>query len=489
MSQAAAGDEIRIAAGVYTGTNILGSLSQVVYLTKTLTLRGGYTTANWSTPDPVANPTTLDAKNTGRAIAIIGPADVTIDGLALTGGNAAGLRGDPNNPTSINTGGGIYIKSATVTLNRLHITGNAASKEASKNGQGGGLYAYASRLTLNDSTVEANIASPVYHGSGGGLYIDACPAVTLTYNIIQDNTGSTNQGNAGGGNGGGVSVRDSTARLEGNTIQHNTGTTGPGTLSSASGGGVFISEVYGTSQVTLTKNLIADNTASVQKEGWGGGVAIGYGSTAYLEINTIQGNTATSGLTRTGQGGGVYFSGGALTMYGNVIQDNTASGGSTGYGYGGGVFLTTSAVTLTNNRIFLQPGWRSPNGAGGGIYIEDTTFWMENTILADNQASTRGSGMLVSSSTTPGHLGRLFHTSVANNTGSGEGVHVANQARLEFTNSIIAGQAKVGITVTMQAQRLHGKYPVVCKQQGYRRHRAASRPCTIGLAILSLLPR
>lgn len=444
--QAVAGDEIRAAAGVYSGTNTQGGLSQVVYLSKSLSLRGGFTTGNWITPDPALNPTTLDAKNLGRAIAIIGPAEVTLEGLTLTGGNAAGLRGDPNNPTSVNTGGGIYIRSANVTLKNLTITGNAASKEASKNGQGGGLYAYASQIVMSDSRVEANVASPVYHGSGGGVYLDSCPAVTLTNNLIQDNTGSTNQGNAGGGNGGGINIRDSRVRLQGNTIHHNTGTTGPGSLSWASGGGVYVSEIYGLSHVTLTNNLITANTASMQKAGWGGGVAIGYGAGATLQGNTIRGNTATGGLLSTGQGGGLYFSGGSLTLRGNLLQDNTAGSGSSGNGYGGGAFLTTSAVTLTQNVV----AGNQASYSGGGLYIEDTVFRMENNLLTGNQAATRGSGLLVSSSATPGHLGRLFHTTIADNTGSGEGVHLANRARLELTNTIIAGHTRVGITASLQ---------------------------------------
>ena len=62
-----AGDEVRVATGVYTDiharprTDVVatGVVTQIVYVSKTVTLRGGYTTANWSTPDPRANPTTL----------------------------------------------------------------------------------------------------------------------------------------------------------------------------------------------------------------------------------------------------------------------------------------------------------------------------------------------------------------------------------------------------------------------------------------------
>ena len=57
---------------------------------KGLTLRGGFTTANWATPNPAANLTTLDAQGLGRGLVITGtqaaiPA-VTVERSAITGG-------------------------------------------------------------------------------------------------------------------------------------------------------------------------------------------------------------------------------------------------------------------------------------------------------------------------------------------------------------------------------------------------------------------
>jgi len=53
-------DLIKVAAGTYTDVHArprsdittTGSVSQVVYLSKTLQLQGGYTTTNWATPYP-----------------------------------------------------------------------------------------------------------------------------------------------------------------------------------------------------------------------------------------------------------------------------------------------------------------------------------------------------------------------------------------------------------------------------------------------------
>ena len=45
-------DLIKVASGVYTDTHLKEGLTQIVYLSKTLSIQGGYTTTNWTTPDP-----------------------------------------------------------------------------------------------------------------------------------------------------------------------------------------------------------------------------------------------------------------------------------------------------------------------------------------------------------------------------------------------------------------------------------------------------
>ena len=64
---------------------------QQVLLEQTLTLQGGYTTANWTTPDFETNITTLDARGMGRVLFINTqtPGGTLIDGLHITGGNGA----------------------------------------------------------------------------------------------------------------------------------------------------------------------------------------------------------------------------------------------------------------------------------------------------------------------------------------------------------------------------------------------------------------
>jgi hypothetical protein len=85
---ASTGDTILIANGIYTGVNLrpqmdvtnTGTVKQIVYISKTIDLRGGYTTTNWITAFPHSQITTLDAEHQGRVIYITGKITPTIEG-------------------------------------------------------------------------------------------------------------------------------------------------------------------------------------------------------------------------------------------------------------------------------------------------------------------------------------------------------------------------------------------------------------------------
>ncbi len=154
------GDEIRIAAGTYTGVTVRTGLSQLVYIDKPVTLRGGYTPGNWTTPDLAHNPTTLDAQGQGRVMVITGSLTATVEGLRLTGGN----------PASRNCGG-LCVVAATVMLRHNTVFSNTS----------GGVFVVFGSVTLNDNFVYSNTAE-----YGGGVYLTNSQA-TLSGNRISHN--------------------------------------------------------------------------------------------------------------------------------------------------------------------------------------------------------------------------------------------------------------------------------------------------------------
>lgn len=202
------GDEIRVAAGTYTGVQeVVDSrtgyaYTQVAIITRTLTLRGGYASADWNAaPDPVANPTIIDAQGYGRGISLVGEStdtpDVTLEGLTVTGGNYTGL-GNPvgggwqvcHEDEGIDCGGGLYATWSHFTLRDCIITDNTAGPN--DHSHGGGIYIYmipsqGPGVRIENTAVISNSA-PANGGQGGGLFADGIwQPITITHSVFQEN--------------------------------------------------------------------------------------------------------------------------------------------------------------------------------------------------------------------------------------------------------------------------------------------------------------
>ena len=231
VNAAASGDEIRIAAGKYTGVQDHGAVRALVYISKTLTVQGGYSKTNWTSADPENNPTILDADKLGTVILISGNITVTITGLNMMGGY-----GD----TEDHPGGGIRVLSATVMLAHNFITANFAFV-------GGGLY-----LDHASAALAGNVVSENEAYEGGGAYFESGAAL-LTNNVVASNMAELH--------GAGLSLNRTAATLDRNVIYAN-GRLGPHT-GMRDGFGVY---AYA-SDVVLTGNIITDNSGDgVQAE-------------------------------------------------------------------------------------------------------------------------------------------------------------------------------------------------------------------------------
>ena len=264
------GDVIKVAAGTYTDMHVrarndvttTGLVTQVVYISKTLTIQGGYTTTNWTTPDPDTNPTTLDAQRKGRVIYITGYIQPIIEGLRITGGDAKGLGGVS---FGWSLGGGMYVITATAFISNNQVFDNTCSHFFCL---GGGMALYSSDATVSGNTFKYNTSG---YGAGG-LYL-AWSNPMLDGNVFHSNSAQF---------GGGAFVTGSTGMFRGNIVTSNTADTG---------GGLVLEGSY----QTLINNVIADNHCSTA----GGGLWI-YGASPQLLHNTIARNSG-------GDGSGVYI--------------------------------------------------------------------------------------------------------------------------------------------------------------------------------------
>ena len=282
VDAASPGDVIKV-AGTCIGVNERAGLRQQVYLDKSITLRGGYTTTNWLVSAPEANPTTLDALGAGRVVYVTGATSPTIEGLHITGGDATGLGGLP---WDWDAGSGVYVISATATINHNWVYDNNASGEYVI---GGGVFLQNNTSAMSDNTIFNNTAR-----YGGGI-------LTLA----------------------------SSSTLDHNTIMSNT---------ARGGGGVALWGLFEGAKMTITANIVKGNTAS----DIGGGMSVGApGST--LINNIITDNAA--GVS----GSGLYIDGSAQFLHTTVAR-NSGGDGSAIYVFsdvsGGGV-LVNAAFTNT----------------------------------------------------------------------------------------------------------------------------------------------
>jgi uncharacterized repeat protein (TIGR01451 family) len=269
------GDVVKV-AGICSGVADRDGNRQTVYISKTVTVRGGYTTDDWNTSDPDVNPTTLDAAEQGRVVYIFSssPATPTLEGLRLTNGLASGC------------GGGIYAYQAAPVISGCHIRNSRSTST------GGG-------VCLSDTSDARMMGNKVYsntaYSSGGGVRIeDSAADAYLTNNMVVENRLTT----SGGGLGAGVSIYASNAYLLHTTIARNSG-----------GQGVRAAFA----NVWMTNTILVSHTVGIETGAMG---------TAYLEA-TLWGDGEWANGTDT-VGGSIYT--GTLNWWGDPVFVDPAGG-------------------------------------------------------------------------------------------------------------------------------------------------------------------
>ena len=346
VGQAGDGDEIWIAAfdvvlsvpPVTTTARYTGAGDNVIVLTKSLTLRGGYVyihtdfppVHNW-TPGPI--PATVDGEHTRRALYVSGNVTPTlrlftfVNGHADRGGNIyaedAHIR---FLATSILTGnaaygGGLYLKNCRVSFDPggldwqtlpgfsglLLIRNNTAA-------YGGGIYVEEGAPVLAGLAVYSNTAT----ADGGGIYLQGGRPVVAGGLVLENQAGSR---------GGGLYLADSVARIAGTAVYSNI---------AADGAGFYLDGPFAFSEQAIP--VIANS---------------------YVRHNRTTGS----------QGGGFYFRQAIAGLVNNVIAGNQATDGAA-------MYLWASSPQLFHNTI-------AQNDGNSGIYLTDKPgqIWLLSPII------------------------------------------------------------------------------------------------------------
>jgi hypothetical protein len=240
-------------------------------------------------------------------------------------------------------------------------------------------------------------------GNGGGVYISADSAFTMTGGTI---TGVTVTAATGSGYGGGVyAASGSTFLMKGGTITGNQALRGAGVC------------IHGNALFTMSGGSIEDNGHLVNTLYAGGVYFDSYGISVQpshsMTGGTITGNKADKGggiglegVVFTIDGGtisgnqAVGYAGGMLTAWNSkvIINDGVISGNTAGT-WGGGIYVTREGTDVTINGGTILGN--TAGQAGGGVFVDKTgggapSFTMTGGTLAENRAGTYGGGVYIS---------------------------------------------------------------------------------------------
>jgi hypothetical protein len=341
VDAASPGGTVKV-AGACVGVESRAGTDQSTYISKTLTLSGGYTTINWTASQPLTQPTVIDAAGGGRVI--FATQNLTVTALTLQNGNAAGA------------GGGL-LAGAALVMSRVDVFSNTAT-----GANGGGVFA-TDGVIVTGGIFRANRCTGAC--SGGGLGSDSGPLVVTGAHFI-DNTA--------GENGGGVYGAASLA-LTGATFVGNVAALGVG-------GGMW----HSGASSEIVNSTFAGNSAG------------SYGGGAFFSGNTSLVDTAFTGNTAS-EGGGAEFDGAAALTATTFISNSAALGGGALFynAYPRQVvnsLFAANTATMSGTAVYVYDAapltlihttMTSPTlAANGAVSVVDGAVYLTNTIIASH---------------------------------------------------------------------------------------------------------
>ncbi len=265
--------------------------------------------------------------------------DSTFTNNSAVGGDSSGSGIDFLNNQAYALGAAIGAEQASLTLNRITVTGNHGTGGGNIGAQGGG-------------------------GHGGGILSEDGTSFSLVDSTIKNNSITAGNGTNGGYSfGGGISLIRTSGTIDRTYIISNTAragnSTGGGSAGGPGGGGVYtVSGAGGTA--TLTNVIIADNsaiggTSGTNPGGGGGGIQI-QGVNATLTHVTFALNSLGPNLV-SGQAI-LLLTSATATVNDNIIANHTRGGA------GASAVLVQTGNTITFNRGLYAGNTKNDNSDG-----------------------------------------------------------------------------------------------------------------------------
>lgn len=391
-------------------------------------MRGGYTVTNWTTSNPVANPTILDALNGGQVLYTIGTfprrTQLTIENLTIQNGKHNGTGGGGISAQDLVLTNVNVFSSTAVAVGGAWGGGVEADTARIQGGlfqnnraiYGGGLHTRET-LILTGTQFISNTASGVF--GGGGVLVDG-PA-QITDALFRKNS-STSSG------GGGIQA-ENTLTLIGSTFEENTAQYGAGASVDASAqvsGGLFQNNnggaLYVAGALALTETQFLSNTKTR------GGAGVDVRGAAQVSGGLFQNNISSDGDIS-----GMY-AGNTLVMTGTSFLNNTGrslrvvgvaqiANALFQSNNGGGLFAD-KALRLNNSQFI--------NNRGGGVYAAAAAQVNNGLFQSNVVTSANGGGLYVGITLTM--TATQFISNVANGGGGGQsfggGAYVSGPAQV-----------------------------------------------------------
>jgi hypothetical protein len=329
-------------------------------------------------------------------------------------------------------GGGVYSYGGGIFASGTIFRNNTAAQE------GGGLYVgFSSELRMENSEITGNKAE----GSRGG----GCYLVSYSTGIFNS---STVNFNTAGGDGAGISAKQTSSMFVYGSILASNDATGIG-------GAIQVEVGY----LTIEDSLVEMNTANFWGY-YGGGIEFYGPGTVTIRRCVFSMNNALGGVT----GGGIGHSGGSLILVDSIFINNEQSGSGKdspgliffflpsplrwwGAGDGGGALYATDAAKIDIQNCTFE--FNRASGSGGGILFQNSIeAQLINVLVKDNLADSRGGGVAVAGSGTTMNIVNSFIQKNSVIESIGGGLSVEN-GRVTLENCIVAENTVTGPTFSI----------------------------------------